>query len=697
MTLALMMTCAMAWADPVETYYIDENGTQHTVSATVLTDSPNTVYNLTPGWYVVGGRSTEISFAGLRGQSSGTINIILADNTKLKIGSSGISLSSNNPLVIYSQSSHDGSLEIDSNASAISALGGLTINGNVEANGIGSSIYAGNQAITLNGGLLIAGQGITTNGIITLNGGSVQSGSYSGTVTIAEGKYYKEDGYDNCYSGTLNPEQISAIVNQELRPVTQTTYIQCCFGSGNDGSPEHPYIISNAEGWNALCVALQDNDKWHRFAGKTVKLGADIGTAQDPITRIAGGASHDFIGTFDGDGHTLTIGYGTAESPIDAQYVAPFPNTTNDNDYHPTFRNLNISGHIYEHYTGNQDHHHVGGLIGHLYGTVTIEHCTSSVDITSTGGAGGFVGLCEYAVSFTDCVSSAVIHSAGVSNGGFIGWSRSSNYTISLAGCVFNGKLLKVNGNGKDNGGFIGWKGDLKTVVITNCLVEPAPLCEGETMADGNSATFSRHHSNYAATITHCYYTTAFGTAQGKQAYSITAGNGVTLSFDGSSTTYNVSNITTYTLGGSIRNPGMKYGNTYYSDANNQVSLILETQTGYDFIGYTATAGTLTGSGNPYTLTMPNGNVTINGFDCHIPTGVTVSLTDNVATVSWTSNATDWQICLNDGEDHIYQTNATTYQISNLDSIITYTVKVRTLCGGEDFTNWTDPVTFHTD
>ena len=372
------------------------------------------------------------------------------------------------------------------------------------------------------------------------------------------------------------------------------------------------YTIKSAAGWDVFCALLADNAKGF-FSGKTVKLADDI-----TVTRMAGGSNHDFTGTFDGNGKTLTLDYGSADSPINAQYVAPFLYTTDNNGSHPTFRNLTIDGHIYEAYTGSGEHH-VGGLIAKLYGTVTIEHCTSNVSITTTGGAGGFVGNCESSVSFTDCVSHATIRSAGGSNSGFVGWSRDSEYTISFAGCLFNGKLLKVDGNGASNGGFIGWKGDSKTVTITNSICAPAALAEGETMATDGSATFSREHDTYAATITNSFYTETFGTAQGKTRRTVTAAEGITISniaLSGSTTTYGTSGITAYANG------GLSYGGDLYYGSGNQVSLTLSGRpsgtapAGYQFAstGYTTNAGTLTGSSNPYTLTMADADATISAL-----------------------------------------------------------------------------------
>ena len=79
------------------------------------------------------------------------------------------------------------------------------------------------------------------------------------------------------------------------------------------------YTIHNNLGWEVFCDALQDNDTWNRFTGKTVVLGADI-----TVTSMAGSSGHEFCGTFDGDHHTLTVQYGTADAPIEQQqFVAP--------------------------------------------------------------------------------------------------------------------------------------------------------------------------------------------------------------------------------------------------------------------------------------------------------------------------------------------------------------------------------------
>ena len=398
------------------------------------------------------------------------------------------------------------------------------------------------------------------------------------------------------------------------------------------------YTIHNNLGWEVFCDALQDNDTYNRFTGKTVVLGADI-----TVTRMAGSSGHEFCGTFDGDGHTLTVQYGTANAPIEQQqFVAPFVETARNTS--PVFRNLTIDGNIYVNYTSNVEPG-VGGLIGHLFGDVTVEHCTSNVVINSNKDrVGGFVGLCEYAVTFTDCKSSASVSSSIGNISGFVGWSRASTFTIAFEGCLFNGKLLQLNGTGGSGGCFVGWKGDAKTVNINNCLVAPATLAEGESMASSGSATFCRQHNDkLPAEIKNSYYTTAFGADQGTQPRSIVAGENVTINHiepTGSATNYTISGITAYSGG------GIKYDGKFYYGKDDVVSLTLshEDQEGYAFLGYEAkdslqnAVTTLTPAGDNYTLTMPDDDVTITA---NVVKVYSLTLPDRMEVVSATPAAID--------------------------------------------------------
>ena len=488
---------------------------------------------------------------------------------------------------------------------------------------------------------------------------TVNNAFYSATPTLTDAQFIAANG-----TKTVGVTTIPATLGSEVETLNFMTvyeggmlfdglyYASPILSTDSDGA----YVINNASDWEYFCDALQDNDTWNRFSGKTVRLGADIS-----VTRMAGSSNHDFCGTFDGNHKTITFNYGSKaepESGISALFshtssIKPFgvddisPATIKDlrvdgtiwtssseaagfvghaigtlnltdctsniainstADFPAGFINqsdggstVNISG-CTSNATINTTASYAAGAIGHLSGTVNIEHCISNAEITAAGGAGGFVGLCEQAVGFNDCLSRAIIHSADGNNSGFVGWSRSSDFLISFEGCAFNGKLLQIDLNGGSNGGFVGWKGDGKTVTITNCLVDPAALAQGETMATSGTATFSREHTAYAAIINNSYFTDTLGAVQGKQAHSIIAGDGVTVGFSGTAAEYGTSGITAY-------GTGIMYKGVLYAGLNDEVSLNLEGSAN----GYSVNAGTLTGEGNPFTLLMPDENVTISG------------------------------------------------------------------------------------
>ena len=345
-----------------------------------------------------------------------------------------------------------------------------------------------------------------------------------------------------------------------------------------NASPDHftasgsEYTIKTATGWNVFCECLNHNDRYSRFSGKTVKLEANI-----EVSRMAGSDSHDFCGTFDGQGHTLTFNYGTSDAYSNEEYIAPFHYvstvTTNNVETPAAIKDLHVAGDIFT------SAKYAAGLIAQHWGTVNVENCRNSM----------------------------VIHSSVSGEGTHGGFEAMNIGTLNIKGCVFDGKLLTTNGT-TNCGGFVAWHYG-GTTNISNSLYAPAALEEGETEVGTDtsypSATFLRNVNN--PNITNCYYTRALGTAQGKQIYSITAGENMTsLDISGSAATaYSVSDISFY-----ANNSGLKYGNTCYACNGDNVALTLSHTTvpaGYSFSNYAVSAGSLSGT----TLTMPNQDVTV--------------------------------------------------------------------------------------
>ena len=82
---------------------------------------------------------------------------------------------------------------------------------------------------------------------------------------------------------------------------------------------------------------------------------------------------------------------------------------------------------------------------------------------------------------------------------------------------------------------------------------------------------------------------------------------------------------------------------------------------------------------------------------CNKPTGLIANNVGNhTATLNWTSDASSWQICINDDESNLINVNQTSYTLSGLTPETEYNVKVRANCDNNTFSAWTN-VSFTTE
>ena len=233
------------------------------------------------------------------------------------------------------------------------------------------------------------------------------------------------------------------------------------------GTVDDPYIISSAEDWNDFAYNVRIG---RSYSGKYVKLTSDIS-----VSTMAGAYQADdnyqpFSGTFDGDGHTLTINVSNQ-----SRFAAPFKCVNG-----ATIKNLRTAGTIDG--TGNADGKLLAGLVGVSFGNTTISGCRSSVTLTTNFGE--------------DAAMAGLV--AGTKGG-----------SLTIEGCVFDGTMT-----GSTNtrcAGIAGYEYGGTTTNITNTLFAPATLTVSTT-DDTFTKTFSRDDD---ATITNCYYTKVLGAAQG--------------------------------------------------------------------------------------------------------------------------------------------------------------------------------------
>ena len=234
-------------------------------------------------------------------------------------------------------------------------------------------------------------------------------------------------------------------------------------------------------GQNGFTYPISDKSDWEEFCA-IVAMGnttlnamllndVDISDSENML----GESDAMYCGTFDGHGHTLTIGYGTDSSPFSERYCAPFR------------------------YVGE------GAIIKclHTVGTIT----------TQNRFAGGIIGLAEGGTTLANCRSSVTITSQVSGDGSHGGLIGRSERKLTINDCLFDGKLLGPNTN--SCGGIIGWIGSYNyTRKLNSVLFNPQEV----TVNSSNSSTFYRGST---ATLNNCYYTKTLGTVQGTQSSSI--------------------------------------------------------------------------------------------------------------------------------------------------------------------------------
>ena len=219
---------------------------------------------------------------------------------------------------------------------------------------------------------------------------------------------------------------------------------------------------------NNMCEIATKED-WKKFGdfvrsgegNLNAKLTADLNLGTD-IQKI-GSESTDYRGTFDGQGHTITIdwnGYGGG-------YFALFPFVTD-----ATIKNLRV--------TGKMTTDVPMGVFSYLAGgTTTYEHCVSDVRITSGDENSSYS-------------AAGMVHAAY------------NEGKITFKDCIVAGDLNGTTDNSKQNmGGFVCSQADDATCTFDNCLYTGTNNSKG-------GYTFAPN-----PTLNNCYYLNACGTAQG--------------------------------------------------------------------------------------------------------------------------------------------------------------------------------------
>ena len=222
------------------------------------------------------------------------------------------------------------------------------------------------------------------------------------------------------------------------------------------------YEIASKENWKEFCDIVKSGQN-----SVDAKLTQDIDLGSE--INMVGNDNNKYSGTFDGQGHTLTVNWNVGNE----SYIAPFYTVEN-----ATIKNLRTEGQI----TSNEKR--LSGLLLDAYGTTTLTNCVSNVNITSS-----------------------IVTSACNAAGLICIVKPGANVTID--DCVVKGNITATTDKGKNGmaGFVIGLEG---TCTLNNCLY----------LGSGNGDTYSRTfvgdaYYGVTTTLNNCYYLNTCGTAQG--------------------------------------------------------------------------------------------------------------------------------------------------------------------------------------
>ena len=220
-------------------------------------------------------------------------------------------------------------------------------------------------------------------------------------------------------------------------------------------------------------ISIATKEDWKKFGdlvlsgeGKlNAKLTADLNLGTE-ILKI-GSESTGYSGTFDGQGHTITIDWNVYGSET---HVALFPSVTN-----ATIKNLRVTGQM------TSDSEPLGVFALNADGNTTFSGCVSDVKITNGN------------TNSSNCAAGMVL-------------SAYSEGKITFKDCIVSGDLNGTTDNSRQGmGGFVCGQYDDATCTFNNCLYTGTNNSKG-------GYTFAPN-----PTLNNCYYLNPFANTQGER------------------------------------------------------------------------------------------------------------------------------------------------------------------------------------
>ena len=330
----------------------------------------------------------------------------------------------------------------------------------------------------------------------TYEKGKAGQGSQEGWIDMKKCEYTENGATITCWEANVVPgyeiKKLRANGTEErdlsaaINPVAGKFYnITLDKDKGYTDNGQGNYTVTSAEGLKAVADIANNGN-----LGINITLTADIDLKGIDWTPIGIDYNHQYTGTFNGGGHTIT---GLTVTGSD-QYVGLFGHIGSGG----TVKDVTLEEVKIE---SNNDMSAVGGVAGRSYGT--LENCSVSGSVSGSGIAGGVVGY-QSGGFLTGCSSSATVNAGGVA-GGVAGLTDSG---ATLTACYATGDvtLESINSGGNFVGGVVGSN--------TSCTLK-ACYAWGSVTGSGSGTIYvgGVTGTNDEGTLTACYH--ANGTVSG--------------------------------------------------------------------------------------------------------------------------------------------------------------------------------------
>ena len=203
----------------------------------------------------------------------------------------------------------------------------------------------------------------------------------------------------------------------------------------------------------AAAGAVQNIGTAEAFAA--MKPGGNYQLTADII--VTAPYAEDFTGTFDGNGHTVTLNI-TANT----NYVGLFSKLAGG----AVVKNVITAGSVTA--TGKNNVGGIAGFANTYSGDVTIENCKNTAAITGNNEVGGILGYCSgsaHSVTVTDCANTGTI-SGTRKLGGICGNLENAHF---IKNCYNSGTVTGSTIGGILGRGARGYSSTTDTPILENC------------------------------------------------------------------------------------------------------------------------------------------------------------------------------------------------------------------------------------